>query len=32
VLAPLTKKKSMVELRQYNVEEDKRNGGYVIVP
>lgn len=32
VLTPLTKKKSMIELRQYDVEEDKREGGYKIVP
>lgn len=32
VLTPLTKKKSMIELRQYNVEEDKREGGYKIIP
>lgn len=32
VLVPKTDKKSMIELRQYDVEEDNREGGFKIVP
>lgn len=32
VLVPKIKGRSMIELRQYNVEEDKQEGGYRIVP
>ena len=32
LLAPKTDKKAMVELRQYNVDEDKAEGGFRIVP
>lgn len=32
LLVPKIDKKSMLELRQYNVEEDKQDGGYSIIP